>query len=37
MLYVENLTAAIGDKRILKGLDLAVGAGEVHALSLIHI
>jgi Fe-S cluster assembly ATP-binding protein len=31
MLHVENLTAAIGDKQILKGLDLDVGAGEVHA------
>jgi Fe-S cluster assembly ATP-binding protein len=32
MLHVENLTAAIGDKKILKGLDLDVGAGEVHAI-----
>ncbi len=32
MLHVENLTAAIGDKQILKGLDLDVGAGEVHAI-----
>ena len=32
MLHVENLTAAIGDKQILKGLNLDVGAGEVHAL-----
>lgn len=32
MLHVENLTAAIGDKRILNGLDLDVGAGEVHAI-----
>ncbi len=32
MLHVENLTASIGDKEILKGLDLDVGAGEVHAI-----
>ncbi|MFK7919074.1 MAG: Fe-S cluster assembly ATPase SufC [Ilumatobacter sp.] len=32
MLHVENLTAAIGDKKILNGLDLDVGAGEVHAI-----
>ncbi len=32
MLHVENLTATIGDKQILKGLDLDVGAGEVHAI-----
>ena len=32
MLHVENLTANIGDKQILKGLDLDVGAGEVHAI-----
>ena len=32
MLHVENLTAAIGDKQILKGLDLDVGSGEVHAI-----
>lgn len=32
MLHVENLTAAIGDKQILKGIDLDVGAGEVHAI-----
>jgi Fe-S cluster assembly ATP-binding protein len=32
MLHVENLTAAIGDKQILKGIDLSVGAGEVHAI-----
>ncbi|MFN3258667.1 MAG: Fe-S cluster assembly ATPase SufC [Ilumatobacter sp.] len=32
MLHVENLTAAIGDKQILKGLSLDVGAGEVHAI-----
>ena len=32
MLHVENLTAAIGDKPILKGVDLDVGPGEVHAI-----
>lgn len=32
MLHVSNLTAAIGDKQILNGLDLDVGAGEVHAI-----
>jgi len=32
MLHVENLTATIGDKQILKGLDLDVEAGEVHAI-----
>ncbi len=32
MLHVNQLTAAIGDKQILKGLDLDVGAGEVHAI-----
>ena len=32
MLHVENLTASIGDKQILKGVDLDVGSGEVHAI-----
>ena len=32
MLHVKNLTASIGDTPILKGLDLDVGAGEVHAI-----
>ena len=32
MLHIENLTASIGDKQILKGLDLDVGEGEVHAI-----
>ena len=32
MLHVENLTASIGDTQILKGLDLDVGSGEVHAI-----
>jgi Fe-S cluster assembly ATP-binding protein len=32
MLQVENLTASIGGTPVLKGLDLSVGAGEVHAI-----
>ncbi len=32
MLHIENLTASIGDKQILDGLDLDIGAGEVHAI-----
>ena len=32
MLHVKNLTAAIGGKQILKGLDLDVADGEVHAI-----
>lgn len=32
MLHVNNLTAAIGGKQILNGLDLDVAAGEVHAI-----
>jgi len=32
MLKIENLHATIGDKEILKGLTLEVGAGEVHAI-----
>ena len=32
MLHVENLTASIGDTPILKGLNLDIGAGEVHAI-----
>lgn len=32
MLHVESLTVSIGDVSILKGLDLDVGAGEVHAI-----
>jgi Fe-S cluster assembly ATP-binding protein len=31
MLRIEGLTAAVGGTSILSGLDLAVGAGEVHA------
>ena len=32
MLEIKNLHAKIGDKEILKGLNLSVGAGEVHAI-----
>ncbi len=32
MLHVKDLTASIGDIQILKGLDLDVGPGEVHAI-----
>lgn len=32
MLTIENLKAAVGDKEILKGLDLQVNPGEVHAI-----
>ncbi len=32
MLHVEDLTVSIGDTPILRGLDLDVGAGEVHAI-----
>ncbi len=32
MLHVDNLTASIGETPILKGLDLTVGAGEVHVI-----
>ncbi|MGH7589864.1 MAG: ATP-binding cassette domain-containing protein, partial [Gemmatimonadales bacterium] len=31
MLQIKNLTANAGDKPILKGIDLTVNAGEVHA------
>jgi Fe-S cluster assembly ATP-binding protein len=31
MLRIEGLTAAVGGASILSGLDLAIGAGEVHA------
>ncbi|MGB7213122.1 MAG: Fe-S cluster assembly ATPase SufC [Gemmatimonadales bacterium] len=31
MLQIKNLTASVGDKPILKGIDLTVHAGEVHA------
>jgi Fe-S cluster assembly ATP-binding protein len=32
MLKIENLTANVGDKQILKGISLTVNAGEVHAI-----
>jgi Fe-S cluster assembly ATP-binding protein len=32
MLSIRNLHARIGDRKILKGLDLEIGAGEVHAI-----
>lgn len=32
MLEIKNLHVSIGDKEILKGIDLSVGAGEVHAI-----
>jgi Fe-S cluster assembly ATP-binding protein len=32
LLEISNLQAAIGDKTILKGLDLTIQAGEVHAI-----
>ena len=32
MLKVENLHASVGDKKILKGINLEVKAGEVHAI-----
>ena len=32
MLKIENLTANVGDKQILKGISLSVNAGEVHAI-----
>ena len=32
MLEIKNLHAKVGDKDILRGLDLAVAAGEVHAI-----
>jgi Fe-S cluster assembly ATP-binding protein len=32
MLQIDNLHAKVGDKEILKGLTLKVGAGEVHAI-----
>src|SRR5512135_771511 len=31
MLEIRNLHARVGDKEILKGIDLSVRAGEVHA------
>src|SRR5262245_66471489 len=31
LLEIQGLTANVGDKRILNGIDLTVNAGEVHA------
>src|SRR4051812_41656117 len=31
MLVIQNLHATVGDKEILRGIDLSVNAGEVHA------
>ena len=31
MLHIEHLTASVGDKTILDGLDLDIAAGEIHA------
>src|SRR3954464_14145956 len=31
MLVIQNLHATVGDKEILRGIDLTVNAGEVHA------
>ncbi|MGE5153794.1 MAG: ATP-binding cassette domain-containing protein, partial [Bdellovibrio bacteriovorus] len=32
MLSVKGLKANVGDKEILKGLDLEIGPGEIHAI-----
>ena len=32
MLEIKNLHASVDDKEILKGIDLKVNAGEVHAI-----
>ncbi len=32
MLHIENLTATVADKTVLRGVDLDIGAGEVHAI-----
>ena len=32
MLSIKNLHASIGDKEILKGINLEVKAGEIHAI-----
>ena len=31
LLEIKNLHATVGDKEILKGINLSIGAGEVHA------
>ena len=37
MLEIKNLNVTVEEKQILKNLNLNIGKGEVHALSLIHI
>jgi len=32
MLEIKNLHATVGGKPILKGLDLSIAAGEIHAI-----
>ena len=32
MLEIKNLHASIGDREILRGIDLTINAGEVHAI-----
>ena len=32
MLEINGLRVSVGDKEILKGIDLQVGAGQVHAI-----
>jgi Fe-S cluster assembly ATP-binding protein len=32
MLHIKNLKAAVGEKEILRGVDLSVGRGEIHAI-----
>ena len=32
MLEVRNLRATVGDQEILRGINLSIGAGEVHAI-----
>ena len=32
LLKIENLHAAVGEKEILRGIDLEIRAGEVHAI-----
>ena len=31
LLEIHNLHATVGDKEILKGIDLTIGKGEIHA------
>ena len=32
MLSIKNLTVSVGDKQILKGINLEIKAGEIHAI-----